>query len=63
MSDFLWENTVKMHLIGGAILSALLAVVPVHPARAADAVPPPAPATRPAARLRPTGPRPPRQTA
>ena len=36
-----------MHLIGGAILSALLAVVPVHPAKAADTVPQPAPATGP----------------
>src|SRR5207342_3750140 len=37
-------NTVKMHLIGGVILSALLAIVPTHPAKAADALPQPAPA-------------------
>jgi len=47
MSDFLLENTVKMHLIGGAILSALLAVVPSHPAKAAVAVPQAVPAAVP----------------
>src|SRR6476659_8385061 len=38
-------NTVKMHLIGGAVLSALLAFAPAYAAAAVDSVPAATPAS------------------